>query len=718
MTTPSAAPRCLRFDRFTVDAGRRLLLRDGIAVPLTSKAFDVLLALVEGRGELVTKHDLLARVWPNQIVEEGNLTVHISAIRKALGERRGEHRYVVTVPGWGYRFVADLRDADDDPAVVATAAAPTPPAPPAPAAAPLPTRRLRRAIVAAIAVVVIAAVVVQGARTLGAHEGDAAPRGMSARLLTALGDVSSAVLSPDGVWFAYVHPQDGMESLWIRRVRGTEPPVQLRAPEDVDYRGLAFSPDGERLYFATREALFDIPVRGGAPRKALDGVRGPFSLSRDGSRVAFVRHDAARDASLLVVAELRGANAGREREVAALAAPRAFAVYGPAWSPDGASLAVGATSATAPGKVTLARVRIADGAVSSLADHAWDEISRVAWLPDGSGVLFHAVGAGSDFHIWLLDVATGAVRCVTPDLSRYGRASLSVTDDGASLLAVRSVVSSTIWVSPSADLAGARPITSRAFGKLDGSAGLTWTRDGRIVYVSFVNGTYSLWSMTADGRDARPLTSSGYMDRFPQATADGRALVFESNRGGGEDVWRVDGDGSHLRALTTGGHAAQPTLTPDGRWVLYTRVDDGAPSVWRLPVDGGASQRVTGAGASWPSVSPDGTRLAVALSDSAGRETRLAVLSLADGRRVAEFPLPRGGRLSNGVHWVPDGSALIYRDFDRGLWRQPLTGGAAARVGQIADGRIYFLDWAKDGRRAALSYVDEVRDVVLMTGFR
>ncbi|MEP6731911.1 MAG: transcriptional regulator, partial [bacterium] len=102
--------RNFRFGSFAVDTGRRLLLRGGAIVPLSSKTFDLLVALIEGREALITKQELLARVWPNQFIEEGNLTVHVSTLRKALGELRGEHRYIATIPGRGYRFVAEVRE--------------------------------------------------------------------------------------------------------------------------------------------------------------------------------------------------------------------------------------------------------------------------------------------------------------------------------------------------------------------------------------------------------------------------------------------------------------------------------------------------------------------------------------------------------------------------------------------------------------------------------
>ena len=97
------------FGDFRIDAAKRLLLkRDGERVPLTPKAFDTLLYLVEHSGTLLDKDELLRAVWADTVVEENNLNQHISTLRRVLGEKRDEHHYIVTVPGRGYRFVADV----------------------------------------------------------------------------------------------------------------------------------------------------------------------------------------------------------------------------------------------------------------------------------------------------------------------------------------------------------------------------------------------------------------------------------------------------------------------------------------------------------------------------------------------------------------------------------------------------------------------------------
>src|SRR5215813_11896261 len=98
------------FGPFRVNTVKCVLLRDGEVVPLSLKAFEILLALIEHRGQVLEKNELLKRVWPDTVVEENNLARNISALRKALDEQPNEHQYILTVPGRGYRFVASVRE--------------------------------------------------------------------------------------------------------------------------------------------------------------------------------------------------------------------------------------------------------------------------------------------------------------------------------------------------------------------------------------------------------------------------------------------------------------------------------------------------------------------------------------------------------------------------------------------------------------------------------
>lgn len=102
-------PHIYEFGTFRLNVSKRLLLRGGEPVPLTPKVFDTLLYLVEHSGTVLSKDELMAAIWPDTVVEENNLGQNISKLRVVLGESRGENRYIVTVPGTGYRFVADVK---------------------------------------------------------------------------------------------------------------------------------------------------------------------------------------------------------------------------------------------------------------------------------------------------------------------------------------------------------------------------------------------------------------------------------------------------------------------------------------------------------------------------------------------------------------------------------------------------------------------------------
>lgn len=109
MSEPQA--QHFEFGEFRIDACRRLLVnRNGEVVPLTPKVFDLLLYLVRHNGEVLEKDKLMTEIWVDTIVEENNLSQNISILRRVLGEKRGEHRFIATVPGQGYKFVADVTE--------------------------------------------------------------------------------------------------------------------------------------------------------------------------------------------------------------------------------------------------------------------------------------------------------------------------------------------------------------------------------------------------------------------------------------------------------------------------------------------------------------------------------------------------------------------------------------------------------------------------------
>src|SRR3954470_21442771 len=137
---PRAEKQVYEFDGFRVDPVRRRLLKGGKQVSLTPKAFSILVVLLENRGEVVEKEELIRRIWPDTFVTEANLTQNVSSLRKALGERANDHRYVVTVPGRGYSFVAQAvevpRESTGEFQIAGIFSPTTPPATPPPSSLP------------------------------------------------------------------------------------------------------------------------------------------------------------------------------------------------------------------------------------------------------------------------------------------------------------------------------------------------------------------------------------------------------------------------------------------------------------------------------------------------------------------------------------------------------------------------------------------------------
>jgi DNA-binding winged helix-turn-helix (wHTH) protein len=107
-TEPRAAPTEVSFGAFRLLPTQFLLLEGDKHVPVGSRALEILIVLLERPGVLVSKQELMARVWPNVFVEPANLTVHISALRRMLRDGQDGNRFIINIPGRGYRFVASV----------------------------------------------------------------------------------------------------------------------------------------------------------------------------------------------------------------------------------------------------------------------------------------------------------------------------------------------------------------------------------------------------------------------------------------------------------------------------------------------------------------------------------------------------------------------------------------------------------------------------------
>jgi Tol biopolymer transport system component/DNA-binding winged helix-turn-helix (wHTH) protein len=742
-----------RFSDFELDGAKRLLFKQGKPVALNSKTFDLLLVLVSHQGEVLSKDELLEKVWAGQFVEEGNLTVQISTLRKIFGERKNEHRFIVTVPGRGYSFVAEFDGSDGDIIVERhsssriiieeqeTDSSPgeTSENQTARLAANLPATvktipRLKRTAkkprLTAVSLVGVLLVGISGYwlyqrynRQPSLAEGWINPeQALKPRQLTNNGKVSLAALSPDGNYFAYVTGQTDKPSLWYAHTNGKQQ-VQIRPPEAISYHGLTFAPDGSEIYYIagndrnTNSTLYRIPVLGGAPQKVLERINSPVTFSPDGRQVAFIRLAFKRKLSLLMIADAEtGAN---QRELAARPIDKRFTVRGISWSPDGKLIAVGVVSGNRYVDEDVFLVNTETGAAEKFGTRTWQQVRRVAWLTDGSGLFVNAMEKGiwDDRHLWLLEYPDGKAHKITHDLFHYGMFSLSLSNDGAKLLSVSTKKICNIFISPADNFSQAAKITANSLGKRDGSEGLAWTADGKIVFSTFFDKSQTLWMTDADGTNARQLTSSGFVDRFPVVTPDNRYVLFNSTRGGGWHIWRIGLDGSGLKQIAATGDAFH--FSSDGKWIFYrTRTNEGVISIWKVPVDGGEPVRLTAQASSYPSVSPDGKMFACAYNRANSETPQLAVFQVDGDEPLYVFDVPPKTSLDAGVHWTPDGQSLVYRDFGSSLWQQRIAGGGPEKILEFPDEVIYAFGWSFDGRQFAVAHGEDVRDVVMITSSR
>jgi Tol biopolymer transport system component/tRNA A-37 threonylcarbamoyl transferase component Bud32 len=544
---------------------------------------------------------------------------------------------------------------------------------------------------------------------------------MKIKTLTDTGKATGAVISPDGRLVAYVFADAGRRSIHLRQV--VEPSDKEIVPPAPDqfYFGLAFSPDGNYLYYlsstsgALLKDLYRVPLLGGATRRLSHDVDSAVAFSPDGRQFAFMRLNGKTKDSAIIISDASGTG---ERQLVSHKTPEV--VRDLAWSPDGQTIAYVVSGRDKDGYYThVGEARVSDGRETPISSARWRYIGGLAWLPDRSALVIaardRASAPGTPAQIWEVAYPGGEARRLTNDLNHYE--SLSLTGDGKTLVATRGEQRSNVWVAPGGDFARARQITN---GRENGNSGLAWTPDGRLVYTSRSSGYFDIWVMNADGGAPRQLTFGTDANSYPSVSPDGRYIVFETNRGVGWGVWRMNADGGGLKELTRNtGEFSLPQVPPDGQWVFYSSPDtSGKRVMWRVPIDGGAPEQLTQKDASPAFLSPDGKLMFYFYRETPDAPPKIEVAPATGGPPVQILDLPGG---AGNLSWSPDGRAIILsRDTDNvsNLWALPLDGGKLRQLTDWKSDRIFWAAWSRDGRQLAVARGDNFDDVVLISDFR
>src|SRR5262249_44694199 len=122
---------------------------------------------------------------------------------------------------------------------------------------------------------------------------------------------------------------------------------------------------------------------------------------------------------------------------------------------------------------------------------------------------------------------------------------------------------------------------------------VSWTPNGKIVFIAGEGNDVNIWIMDADGENRRPLTSNAGRNAAPAVSPDGRYIVFNSTRGGQQNIWRMNIDGSNPKQLTSGIAESRAAISPDGKWVVYASQGTSRPTIWKVSIEGGPVVEIT-----------------------------------------------------------------------------------------------------------------------------
>lgn len=705
--------RVYRFDSFQLYPDEKLLLRDGRRVPLTPRSFDLLLKLVEAHGHLLDKETLLDEVWADAAVEEGNLNRTISALRRSLGERRNEHRFIETVPKVGYRFVADVTTDNTETNGYA--------------ASQLideslsddladnidqrdlrseirdPKSQIRWPIFLMIAGILLILALALFAwlrmRSTTSRVPSKPETDQIVRLTDSPADDEYPMWTSDGrIRFISLAKSKYGESFIMDADGGN----QAQVTDIPALQNGTWSPDGRRVIFRKNndKALY-LADANGANESKLPFVAGNLSWSPDGTRLAFESNSIKtplnpKDADLFVYTIASGElvnvtnnpafdadpswspdgkqiafNSNRDgnfeiylmnsdgSDVRRLTKSPSWESF-PAFSPDGTQIAFNSDRENENNDVYLMNTD-GSGVVKLTNWESEEGIHPDCWSPDGTRIVFISNRSGND-DIYVMNVEPFHPRLILAD-EKSDLGSPAYSPDG------KQIVYQATLEDKSGELriydvesGGSRVLLKTA------NAGLrpVWSPDGsRIAFQNKVEGQTDIFTIKPDGTELTNLTNNPASESAASWSQDGSRLVFVTNRGenlGQSQVYIMNADGSDQHPLTPQkGWQYDAAWSPDGSHVAFAcdkeDVSGDALDICVINADGSDEKRLLFRRGHdvLPAWSPDGSRIAFVASSDGNTEIYLI---RSDGTGLLRVTRNTSDDLS--PHWSPDGHSIVF----------------------------------------------------------
>lgn len=573
----------------------------------------------------------------------------------------------------------------------------------------------------------------------------ASPQKLNFVRLDTSGKISETSVSPDGKYIAYVVSTGEKMSIRLRQIVTNSdgeivPPIQ-----SANLGNMRFTPDGNYIYYSdlvgSEGTIYRVPVPlGGRAIKIAEGVTSGAGVSPDGKTIAFFRRDEYLSFKLLQLADPNGSNARTLLDLSRSIFEKRNAAFvpthnrTPAWSHDGKTIScvISATSETddRPGEADdrsresdyssrLFSVNVGDGSLQERSGRNWSTVSGTVWLPDGNLIVTgneRSPEQSAPPQLWLIAPNAEPHR-ITNDLNDYVGVSATMTGD---IRLVTTQYKSVFNISIVTGNDAAHAVQVRNSSEV--RSGVRWTPDGRLIFSSIGGGNPDIWTMNIDGTDKRQLTEKQAANTSPSMTADGRYIVFYSDRlgPGKENVFRMNADGTDQIQLTAERRAWSPRLSPDGKWVYYMKTAvRGALNIDKRPVEGGEPSSVgrnTVAFSAQIDVSPDGEMVACEFREIGQKSgDRKIVIIGAGGAVIKTLPLPPTAKVG-AFHWMPDGRAIAFvdsRNDSANIWTIAIDGKSEVRpLTNFTTESIVDFAWSPDGKQLAVIRGTTVIDAV------
>lgn len=637
-----------RFDEFELNPARRIFARNGTPVSVSPKAFEVLTHLVTNPGRVITKDELLKAVWPESFVEESNLTQHVFALRKALGDRAG---FIATIPGRGYQFTAPVEGTTH------TETLTDPPV----------------------------------------HAGDYLVQHVRERTQVVLDEASPASSRSSAIprlgWFAWVATIPavlvlvGFAAMRLNRASTLRISTYEQITRDGRPKSIGGT-DGSRVYFTEElpHSLAQVSVSGGAVEPIPVSVTEPWAgdISPDGS-------------TMLVISQSGGMGPADSlwsfRMVGGSLRQMASSAIDSAWSPDGLRLAYG----TATGDIfVMSRTGTEKHKLASPGGY----IRSLAWSPDGTRLRFSRDGV-----LWELSLDGSNLHQVLPGWSRSPTQFFGQwAQDGRYYF----VSDGQIWALDQRPRFGrirpAKPL-QLTFGPTAWDRPVL-SRDGRTIFASGRTERGQLVRFDAKSKQFQPFLG-GISAEFVTFTQDAKTVAYVSYPEG--VLWRANADGSNPLELTSSpAYPKSLRWSPDGTRILFVdRTPRGTNGIYIVAADGGTPRLVLPNDTEYetdPSWSPDGKKIVYSTCPALGASSKsdLRILDLATGK-TALIP---GSEGLVTPRWSPDGKfisamtldamSLKLLSMESGKWSSIDTGSVAFPEWSHDSKFIYYLKWKGD----------------------